>query len=214
MKRVIATTPLFIYGSGDEVVVDLKTLLEEVLICYQKCILSEMEVRVMRRTDKTVHVNACSELYVDIINKKIATIASTDVPAFWSLVCDISRVVMGDAPLIDIFSSSWSGQKENEETEATPTVEEKEESDQGVESLTVAKKEEDEKEWMWQASLLSLEGSYTVIRRLFDIVDIKDPIIYRMLSELIRLCCHSTTISYEGSQLECIQVLSGAGTDV
>ena len=114
MKRVIATTPLFIYGSGDDVVVDLKTLLEEVLICYQKCILSEMEVRVMRRTDKTVHVNACSELYVDIINKKIATIASTDVPAFWSLVCDISRVVMGDAPLIDIFSSSWSGQKENE----------------------------------------------------------------------------------------------------
>ena len=171
----------------------------------------------IHRTDKTVHVNACSELYVDIINKKIATIASTDVPAFWSLVCDISRVVMGDAPLIDIFSSSWSGQKENEETEETetaPTMEEKEESDQGVESLTVAKEEADEKEWMWQASLLSLEGSYTVIRKLFDIVDKKDPIIYRMLSELIRLCCHSTTISYEGSQLECIQVLSGARIDV
>lgn len=34
-----------------------------------------------------------------------------------------------------------------------------------------------------------------------------DPIIYRILSELIRLCCHSTTISFEGSQLECIQTL-------
>ena len=43
-------------------------------------------------------------------------------------------------------------------------------------------------------------------RKLFDIVDESNPIIYRMLSELIRLCCHSTTISYEGSQLECIQV--------
>ena len=60
---------------------------------------------------------------------------------------------------------------------------------------------------MWQASLLSLEGSYVVIKTLFEVVDVKNKIVYRLLSELIRLCCHSTTISYEGSQLDCIQVL-------
>lgn len=60
---------------------------------------------------------------------------------------------------------------------------------------------------MWQASLLSLEGSYVVIKKLFEVVDVKNKIVYRLLSELIRLCCHSTTISYEGSQLDCIQVL-------
>ena len=64
-----------------------------------------------------------------------------------------------------------------------------------------------EVEWMWQASLLSLEGSYVVIKKLFEVVDVKNKIVYRLLSELIRLCCHSTTISYEGSQLDCIQVL-------
>ena len=60
---------------------------------------------------------------------------------------------------------------------------------------------------MWHASLLSLEGSYVVIKKLFEVVDVKNKIVYRLLSELIRLCCHSTTISYEGSQLDCIQVL-------
>lgn len=213
MKRVVATTPSFFYGSKDEVVVDIETLLEEVLTCYQKCILYAflcLSPNVCR-TDMTVHVNACSELYVDIINKKLSTISPTDIPAFWSFVCDISKVVMGDAPLIDIFSTSWSSQKNAEEPESPHAEEEKDEADQGVESLTVAKSDENEKEWMWQASLLSLEGSYTVIRKLFDIVDESNPIIYRMLSELIRLCCHSTTISYEGSQLECIQV--GCGGD-
>lgn len=39
MKRIIATSPSFIYGKEEELVVDLKTLLEEVLMCYQKCIL-------------------------------------------------------------------------------------------------------------------------------------------------------------------------------
>lgn len=39
MKRIVATTPAFIYGKDDELVVDLKVLLEEVLTCYQKCIL-------------------------------------------------------------------------------------------------------------------------------------------------------------------------------
>ena len=39
MKHVIATTPSFIYGSDEESIVDLKTLLEEVLTCYQKCVL-------------------------------------------------------------------------------------------------------------------------------------------------------------------------------
>lgn len=188
-------------------VVDIETLLEEVLTCYQKCILYFLfSSMVTFRTDMTVHVNACSELYVDIINKKLSTISPSDISSFWSFVCDISKVVMGDAPLIDIFSASWSSQKNAAEPDSPHADEEKEEADQGVESLTVAKNDDNEKEWMWQASLLSLEGSYTVIRKLFDIVDESNPIIYRMLSELIRLCCHSTTISYEGSQLECIQV--------
>ena len=39
MKRVIATSPSFIYGEKEPHVVELKTLLEEVLICYQKCVL-------------------------------------------------------------------------------------------------------------------------------------------------------------------------------
>lgn len=66
---------------------------------------------------------------------------------------------------------------------------------------------------MWQSSLLSLEGSYAVIRELFAMVTKEDAIIYRILSELIRLCCHSTTISYEGSQLECIQVAAMRSRD-
>lgn len=73
--------------------------------------------------------------------------------------------------------------------------------------LTTTTQNAQEVEWMWQASLLSLEGSYVVIKKLFKVVDVKNKIVYRLLSELIRLCCHSTTISYEGSQLDCIQVL-------
>ena len=169
-------------------------------------------------------MNACSELYVDIINKKLASLDAKDIPSFWKLVSDISRVVMGDAPLLDIFSPSWDRQHANNEL-MNKKVEKDEEGEgeehgmimkeenneidddeQGAEALNQAQTQGEEKEWMWQASLLSLEGSYTVIKKLFVIIDKKDPIIYRVLSELIRLCCHSTTISYEGSQLECIQV--------
>ena len=39
MKRIVATTPKFIYGDEREVIVPLKVLLKEVLVCYQKCIL-------------------------------------------------------------------------------------------------------------------------------------------------------------------------------
>ena len=39
MKRIVATTPKFIYGDDREVIVPLKVLLKEVLVCYQKCIL-------------------------------------------------------------------------------------------------------------------------------------------------------------------------------
>ena len=44
MKRIIATSPSFIYGKPEELVVDVKTLLEEVLACYQKCILYENSI--------------------------------------------------------------------------------------------------------------------------------------------------------------------------
>lgn len=153
-------------------------------------------------------MNACSELYIDIINKRIGCLKEDDVAGVWSLVRDISRVVMGDAPLLDIFSADWSKQKEEVEKVETEKQEEEENvEDQGAEALTTPKTVENETEWMWQASLLSLEGSYAVIRKLFEMVRKEDPIIYRILSELIRLCCHSTTISYEGSQLECIQTL-------
>lgn len=162
------------------------------------------------RSELSIHVNACSELYVDLINKKIASLDTKDIQSFWMLISDISRVVMGDAPLLDIFSASYSNH--HNITEAVTVKEEgegegeHEDDEQGAEALNQATTKENEKEWMWQASLLSLEGSYTVIKKLFVIVDKKDPIVYRVLSELIRLCCHSTTISYEGSQLECIQV--------
>ena len=154
-------------------------------------------------------MNACSELYIEIISKSIDCLKDDDVSGVWSLVRDISRVVMGDAPLLDIFSADWSKQKEEVEKVEAEKQEEEEENvdDQGVEALNTAKTVKNETEWMWQASLLSLEGSYSVIRKLFEMVRKDDPIIYRILSELIRLCCHSTTISYEGSQLECIQTL-------
>lgn len=145
---------------------------------------------------------------MDIINKKIASLDSKDIKSFWTLISDISRVVMGDAPLLDIFSSSWNRQQNA--VDHSPVKEDDgedhDEDEQGAKALNQEKSQEDEKEWMWQASLLSLEGSYTVIKHLFTSVNRDDPIIYRVLSELIRLCCHSTTISYEGSQLECIQV--------
>ena len=54
--------------------------------------------------------------------------------------------------------------------------------EQGAEALNQAQTQGEEKEWLWQASLLSLEGSYTVIKKLFVIIDKKDPIIYRVLS--------------------------------
>ena len=163
---------------------------------------------IINRTELSVHVNACSELYVDIINKKIASLDKSDIKSFWTLISDISRVVMGDAPLLDIFSSSWN--RQHIDADQSPIKEEdgeERDEDQGAEALNQEKNQEEEKEWMWQASLLSLEGSYTVIKHLFSNVSREDPIIYRVLSELIRLCCHSTTISYEGSQLECIQVI-------
>ena len=78
----------------------------------------------------------------------------------------------------------------------------------GNTALTTATQAAPEVEWMWQASLLSLEGSYVVIKKLFEVVDVHNKIVHRRLSELIRLCCHSTTISYEGSQLDCVQVRS------
>ena len=53
-------------------------------------------------------MNACSELYIGIINKRIDCLKEDDVSGVWSLVRDISRVVMGDAPLLDIFSADWS----------------------------------------------------------------------------------------------------------
>lgn len=79
----------------------------------------------------------------------------------------------------------------------------------GNTALTTTNQATPEVEWMWQASLLSLEGSYVVIKKLFELVDVHNKAVYRMLSELIRLCCHSTTISYEGSQLDCVQVRFG-----
>lgn len=76
------------------------------------------------RSGLSVHVNACSELFLDLVNKRIATLSASDIPAFWNLVCEISRVVMGDAPLIDIFSGDW--EKKHEQVE-----EKEEESDKG-----------------------------------------------------------------------------------
>ena len=42
----------------------------------------------------------------------------------------------------------------------------------GNTALTTATQAAPEVEWMWQASLLSLEGSYVVIKKLFEVVDI------------------------------------------
>lgn len=92
-------------------------------------------------------MNACSELYIGIINKRIDCLKEDDVSGVWSLVRDISRVVMGDAPLLDIFSADWSKQKEEvEKVEAEKQEEEEEENveDQGAEALTTSKSVESE----------------------------------------------------------------------
>lgn len=34
-----------------------------------------------------------------------------------------------------------------------------------------------------------------------------NPLVYSLLPEVVRLCCHSTTISYEGAAIESVQVL-------
>ena len=49
MKRIVATAPAFIYGEEKEVIVPLSTLLKEVLVCYQKCILCVWAAGVTRR---------------------------------------------------------------------------------------------------------------------------------------------------------------------
>lgn len=65
---------------------------------------------------------------------------------------------------------------------------------------------------------MSLEGTYAALQSLFHILtpqvvfsttpQPQDPKVYRVLSELTRLCCHSTTISYEGAAIETIQAMS------
>ena len=117
MKRIVATAPAFIYGKEEEVVVPLNVLLKEVLICYQKCILCRCVVAVIPRSGKAVHVNACSELFLSLVNKRILTLQKDNIPAFWNLVCEISRVVMGDAPLLDIFGAKWEETAEKPEEE-------------------------------------------------------------------------------------------------
>ena len=102
----------------------MSTLLKEVLVCYQKCILCVWAAGVTRSSGQAVHVNACSELFLSLVNKRLSTLKKDDIPSFWNLVCEISRVVMGDAPLLDIFGAKW------EEQSAKPE-EEEEESDKG-----------------------------------------------------------------------------------
>lgn len=94
---------------------------------------------------------------MDIINKRIACLNPTDVASAWALIRDISRVVMGDAPLLDIFSADWNKRKVVEKEEER--VEEENPDDQGSEALTTSKAVENEMEWMWQASLLSLKAA-------------------------------------------------------
>ena len=63
-----------------------------------------------------------------------------------------------------------------------------------------------------------MEGTYAALQSLFHILtpqvvfsttpQPQDPKVYRVLSELTRLCCHSTTISYEGAAIETIQAMS------
>ena len=90
------------------------------------------------RSDVPIQINACSELYIDIINKQINCLKAQDVEAVWALIRDISRVVMGDAPLLDIFSASYQKRGGVEEEKKRPDGEEEEEEEEesklGVES--------------------------------------------------------------------------------
>ena len=82
------------------------------------------------RSDVPIQINACSELYIDIINKQINCLKARDVEAVWALIRDISRVVMGDAPLLDIFSASYQKKGGMEDRKRQDGEEEEEEEDE------------------------------------------------------------------------------------
>lgn len=127
LKRMVESSPRFLFGEADETVVPFPTLLETTLHCYQKCILYWPLVHSHHSCDDSISINACGELFVDLVNHRLQTL-SASLRAVWDVVIVTSNPVMMDAPLVPLEADS-----------AVPT--------RGVSS-------KEEKEWMWQVVVM------------------------------------------------------------
>ena len=133
LKRMIEPSPRFLFGEADETVVAFSALLETTLHCYQKCILYPPLVLSPPSCDDAVSINACSELFIDLVLHRLQSLQSlqslsASLSAVWDVVVVTSNPVMLDAPLVPLEGGS------------------------AVQERGVSSKEE--KEWMWQVGVV------------------------------------------------------------
>lgn len=68
---------------------DVSTLLQEVMVCYNRCVME----------NHSQAINACSDLFIQIIAATLDAMQSPTVSSLWSLLCLVTAPAMGDAPL-------------------------------------------------------------------------------------------------------------------
>lgn len=136
LKKVVDSSPRFLFGTAAEVVIPFPELLTTTLECYQLCLLCRYALLLTCSSDDSLAINACAELYISIITARVQA-DRNDLTALWGLVCMTTTAVMGDAPLAVL----------KEEKELVVSMEGEEEGDSAVlESRTAPK----EQEWTWQ----------------------------------------------------------------
>lgn len=137
LKKLVETSPRFLFGSTDEVVVPFPELLTTVLRCYQLCLLYLSSLHLTPSSDDSLAINACAELYIAIITARVQADKS-DLHALWRLVCVTTTAVMGDAPLTVAKA---------EKKELAVRMEGEEEDSAVIETRSAPEKEQ---EWTWQ----------------------------------------------------------------
>lgn len=141
LKKVVDSSPRFLFGTAAEVVVPFPVLLTTTLECYQLCLLWRYSQPITRSSDDSLAINACAELYISIITARVQA-DRKDLTALWGLVCVTTTAVMGDAPLAVL---------KEEKKELAVSMEGEEEGDSAVLENRTAPKEQ---EWTWQVYLV------------------------------------------------------------
>lgn len=91
LDRICADSPALLFESVGE----FADLIVELLLCYQKCILS----------DHSQGINACSDLFMNVLHKKI-TSQPASVDWFWMLIRLTTAPSLGDGPLASLAVSN------------------------------------------------------------------------------------------------------------